>query len=624
MSINDNSNQGTTSQQSTQSRGGYGPGDSNGNTKHTSRGGILGFGSRGRALDRNALGSQVDAYYNAMTECLKNSRDKEFKLIVADQSRTSTRVSAIVLTKMVGGRVLWYAYAIDASAPDLGKRVHRQGNGQPDIEIELVAGDILGNDVFQTAISRILTDEFGAKDALFLGGLSIPREMSHEDEARIHRVLFEGVDAISTYLDIQTQQGILTTDEFDKNTSLRFRVDQVHNENYTDITGMPRRNDFVMSIKASQRQQQNNNTGDDLVTQSSDLYKLRGYMDLIWAPTVAERYQAASNPAAVMTLTQNGYLQTYMPVFVITEIEAKQDGLGLQGRALALALTSALVENAYYLEAFRPNRKNPLRDTGLLPLDQFNAGYTFSETAPERIPTNAVDFNHSHHCSSVMRPEIMIAMDVRTDGPDGWMDGLFQDAALGDTDAGNTILAAMDDLVVGEFSRQANGTISSPVIPGVIRTHSGYYVDESGEQRDPAEIDYLTVLNVQGADQPTMMGEWAASFIPGQMTVEQQLDVRSRIIGLIQPNLVVRGFRSRVYLNTTALYGLYRCLFSKGVDIHNENVYANQNHSNRAGWGGIQGMAARGLSSFGNINTNRNSGGGNAFFGGSSAFTRTR
>lgn len=170
------------------------------------------------------------------------------------------------------------------------------------------------------------------------------------------------------------------------------------------------------------------------------------------------------------------------------------------------------------------------------------------------------------------------------------------------------ILAAANALTGNAFGKYFDQTQAVCTLRHYL--HAGTYVNDDGEVRDLAEIDYLAILNIFGGTDKTVLKEWQRSFEDATLTPTAALAIREGIMRSRLNDVKITGYKRRVTFNKAFLKaledGLVECGYRpmpEGVQpvIGTQVVRGNQSLLQLAGTAIGQNMFAPGVTPNGNV-----------------------
>lgn len=537
---------------------------------------MTGFASHNpSALSGQPAAEALKMLMDTVTEVTKTGTEP-YKLTLVPVSRHEMGelfVSSLVLamthsaasqskTQLVAYHVLILADTAQTLQP-----VQRNINGR-NVEILRVVGDAY-DDVYRRAVAKALQRAFPnvpPENMLDAEAELIPKGYDYKNQDLVRRTLVNALTGAGTVLNSNTE-GFVDFSLSNNAAALNSKAVLFFNQpQQADPVGQPVRTDVRIEyseVKTATTQGyaaelQSLNTAE----QDTPVFAIGGFMDLMWHPANGAQQQhnpyIAQNPAMAQQATH-----LYTPRFVIT----KMDPLVLKTlpeQLLGLATVLTLRDNNNWVGAFQPKAGSGFRlhDIGAI-------GY---ETAlADRIDTSSDSFrpeNFQQLMTAFVRESLVVSLDVAECGPDTWFNSIFLAAAMGSTDANNSIVEAANLLTNGKFEQIYRGA-GAVVIDDQCRIHNGWYLDANQVQRDIRDIDYLAVLNMLGHQDLALARDWSDSFAYTQFAQELRLATRRSIIERTINSAEVHftGFSRRVSFRHDFLQALAQAVVATGLTI---------------------------------------------------------
>ena len=319
-----------------------------------------------------------------------------------------------------------------------------------------------------------------------------------------------------------------------------------------DVVGNPVRSDIREIFKIS-----NPTRASDFSVNSPEnsqvLAEVSSFVDLIWVgeeTNVFNPYQP-----------QRTDIRNYAARLVVTDIDNMR-GYTPGSVLLALATVDAIYRDNNWLMAFRPQSADrnavDLTDVGAL-------GYENNFTADpamygKRVNTKAPDFDLKmlgSLISSLIKPGLVISLDVPEAGPQTWYTSIFSYGAKNKGNAARLIYNAANSLTDGAFGRHFNTTTGEQMFVDVDnKVHLGYYFNK-GEKRDLRDIDYLAVANLVGEKAPERIREWSDTFTRVNIPWEIRLAERKNMIDeFTNGSAVYTGYAHRITFSAAFISAL--------------------------------------------------------------------
>ena len=444
--------------------------------------------------------------------------------------------------------IAWYALLIEGTGNQATSYV--ENINRENVEIFIAPEDTMDN-VFILRAREKLRREYpnlqitpklqeNEKDnAYFVEGLVIPSNFNTEDKAKLHNLaLNSGLACVSEldrrkpdFLDISLAE-VDRTSNSSKSLTVKLEFSE---DNQYDYLGNPIRSDIAVkfgSVKQHRQKQNRFNDGD----RDTTLTSLYGYMDLYWYPVnnQVNIYSQFGN-----NQQNNLNTQKFIAAYVITHIDSFQ--LQTIGSIL-LAIETSLVlnrDNSWY-HTFRPTPEIKgvvdLKDVGALNIEgnlpSLNPDNQFSlygkplDTKGQNSQFTLNDLGNL--LSALIRPEIVIAIDVPVAGTQTWYTSMFLAAAKGDVYAKECIYNAAMRLTNNNF-----GKYFSPkdiFFEDAMKIHLGYYTNREGKVRDIRDFDYLAIANLSGYNNASDIKLWSDTWVPNTNYEEINFAKRKRMI----------------------------------------------------------------------------------------------
>lgn len=546
------------------------------------RAGILGANARlKRSISRTGTGKNIMLYMNAFQSIVEKEAADTVKFIAVEKDSYGLPYSLILACTQIDAAVAVSTILLKGSGESLAPRQNNIHGTQ--VEIERVPGDIQ-SDKLWTIIVDVCAGHFQTGVSLHEAGLVvIPSELSHEDEPRLHNVVFDVTNSNIGLLD-RTLGGIeekYTVGLWDpQNETVSARLDFMSSSSETG-TGEIVRSDVQIGMKATSNQGGNE---EGWGQQQLMIAEVTGYMDLIYtAPPQAQNAfgqptggQVAAGPWG----QQQVATQCYIPRFVMTGVTHGMDNVSLELQLQGIANVAILDEDHNWARAFLPN----FTSKGLDIHDIGAVKYECPALADVDVDTKAADFTPAmllQLLGVAVHPNLVYSMDIAEAGPMSWVQHIFIDAASGNPRAIDAIFEAADTLTKGNFSNLYKG---QPLFSGDInRVHNGYYIDADGNKKDLREIDYLAMLNLQGQGDMQAVTDYVDTFtatnIPEDLRLQRRLNILRGQLG--EQNVHVTGYSRRIDWCAEAILALAKACAAAGAVVRPEGVYTDMSTGTR-------------------------------------------
>lgn len=504
----------------------------------------------------------------------------------------------------------------DKQALTLGVAVHilmLEGSAEPfqpvyeqvanmNIEKLRVASDAYSLDVINAVFDEVQR-AFPNTNMLDASGCVVPRAFNVEDKVVLHLLAANASKATTTLLNTSHPDFTdLNLAGAEKDTTLGIRT--LFNQSEScDAAGNPQRSDVVIDLTATSNTNQNRTQGVAPMDRTVAISRASGFIEPIWAPV---QQQAAYNIYQPQ-VAQNK--QIYMARFVMTSLETA-DLLTIPAQLLALAVAATLREQNGYIPAFlkkgRGGDTAAWHDIGAINIEANLAN------EPNGIGTRIKDTQADSFglaelgqlIGATFQPGLVMSLDVSECGADTWHNDVFAAAAEGNEGANQSIINNAQILCNGGFSK--NFPVGTPICTDEYnRIHLGTVQTKDGV-RDLREFDYLTVLNMLGEKDPSIVRAWSDSFNRTDFSLDSRLAARKKILtGVFGDNVTFTGFARRVTFTDAFINALLMGIASTKIQIRNTTPLADMGAFERVGYnvGGVLGGGApSGLFTFGQAN----------------------
>jgi len=554
MAITSNVNMGTTNQQSAkQSSSGNAP-----------RVGFIAGSMFGAPIGRG-IGSE---YLNKISENLGEiyktaSAEFQIDLIVLDKANElSLAFSAIaVCTRTNNVNVVGVHVLLVEGTGEALKSAYESFNNQQ-VEITRVTSDAF-DQVLVNLVNERVGKAFPNTQILIVDGCVVPEEFQPDNKLHMRMLAQNAAMAGGTEVDLRAPGfSDINISEDGRGTNLIVEIGFEHKQ-LDDAVGMPMRSDVMIQFR-SHRPGQGANQSVNSNDRDMSISELSGFIDMLYAPVQPQ----VNNPWAPQ---MPGVTQKFASRFVITNLATT---IGYTPGMVLLSLASALTLNndGNWIQSFRPmgaagGAKNiDIYDVGALNIEgNLENSPTGFGQAPD---TKSRDFSLEDlgtFVSSLVRPGIMISIDVPDCGPQTWYTSVFRDGSNGSQAAVDRIYDAAMQLTNGNFSKHF-----APGIPmfedQFNRVHLGYWTDQHGARRDIRDIDYLAAANLMGRNSPEYLRDWSDTFLRVQYPLPMRLAGRKKMIeNLTNMTAVFKGFATRVTFSAPFLMALARACTEAGL-----------------------------------------------------------
>jgi hypothetical protein len=448
-------------------------------------------------------------------------------------------------------------------------------NGQP-IEImrapEEAFNDILAN-IILSEMRKRFWGQYPNVSFFATDGVVVGRTFTVSNDTHVYRLARNVALAVGTELSMhQPDFTDINLFKLDNDSNLVINI-AFQSAPVEDDAGQVIRSDIMIGF-SSNSTSNNNRQMMNTPNRSMNISEVNAYMDLLWAPpeysvpygAYQQPYQN-NNPFQQPNPMMQG--QKYVGRLVITNVVSN---FGYTPGSILLALYTAMSmqENSNWVQYYRPSPSKglDLKDVGALGIEanfeNNSSGFgTRIDTKSESFTLNMLGLL----ITNLIRPQLVISIDVPRCGASTWYESVFVAAANGKQGAIDSIVATADDLTNGLFSKRYNPSMPMFVDVGN-QVHLGYYNDSAGQRRDIRDIDYLAVANLVGETSPNLIRDWSDTFVQGQYPMDQRLDARKKMImSFTRESAEFTGFADRVTFSGEFLTTLSRCIQESNMRV---------------------------------------------------------
>lgn len=470
------------------------------------------------------------------------------------------------------------------------------------VEIMRVTGDAFDGELVKIVNERV-SKAFPNTTVVIVDGCVIPEEFDPSNPVHMHLLARNAALAGGTEVDARDPNfRDLNITEDGRGTSLIIDIG-FNRHQIDDAVGLPMRSDVLVQFR-SQKPGQNQNQSVNSNDRDMSISEISGFLDLLYAPM-----QAQQNPWAQPV---PGMTQKFASRLVITNLATN---IGYTPGMVLLALASSLTLNndGNWIQSFRPSATTgkdiDMYDVGALNIEgNLENNQTGYGVPPDTKGREFGSDDLGRFISSLVRPGLMISIDVPDCGPQTWYTSVFRDAANGSQAAIDVIYRAAMELTNGNFAKHfAAGT---PMFDDLYnRVHLGYWTDKTGQRRDIRDIDYLAVANIIGRNSPEYLRDWSDTFLRVQYPLPMRLAGRKKMIEtLTNMTAVFKGFASRVTFSAPFLTALGRGCTDAGLVPQVKTPYSSLDFNSQRGVAGFVNTALMapgqnfGMTGFGTYN----------------------
>jgi hypothetical protein len=484
--------------------------------------------------------------------------------------------------------VAFHTLLIEATGKKLTPVMENINNRQ--VEVLRVTGDAM-NERLINKVSALVSKAFPNHRLFQTDGCVVPRHFNVEDNDSVHALAFNAGMAVSTELELQ-RNGFYDFNiaESKDDSSLQVNI-SFNNPAQLDAVGEPMRSDTIITFSSQSANQprgaDNLNSGD----RESRVTEISVFHDVLWAPV---HQQPNSFPGyQQQQMPQMGYpmTQKYVVRAVITNLISNLSYTP-SGVLLALVTVMSLHDNNNWIQAFRPQPVSgseiDIRDLGALNIEA-NLNNEPNGVG-SRIDTKDPSFGLEQlgqYISMLIRPGLVVSMDVPECAPQTWFSSLLAASASGSRTAQGILYEAAQVLTNGNFGKyvtEGEGLFNDTNN----RVHLGYWTDRSGARRDIRDIDHVAVANILGERQPSVVRTWSDTFTQTNYPLALRLEERKKIImACTNETAEFTGFAQRLTFTTRFLEGLARGAIEAGLITNVITPMSSSEFNNQRGVAGF-------------------------------------
>jgi len=521
-------------------------------------------GAAASPIARNMGGELLKKLQTALTEIYKQSDSQfEVSLIPLDNNQaTKLWFSALVVLVKQGNAYAYHTLVLEAS----GERIPAQMTQLNGLQLEITR---LASDAYDAELRGVVAAAVKQKansSNIFDAEASVlPRSFNYDDQRALHFVAVNAGIACANEIDSRQKSATpFNLANAEKDSTLVMNL-AFNRQQLPDTYGSPVRSDVVVEFNSAQNQnQQGVYTSVNSAEKTVNISKLTGFVDLLYAPVAPQQnnFNAWNQ--------QQRQTQTYMANFVVTDFVSPVKS-SLAAQLLTLMTTSAVSENNNWIMAFKPvhTKGVDIYDIGALNIEANlqNDPSGFGQPIDTKSATFDATRDLGQYVAAIMRPGLVISLDVAECGPSTWYTSVFAAAAKGNPNAIAAILAAAETLCNNGFAKFFS---NQPIfMTGENRVFLGSYEDENGQKRDVRDISYLAVANMCAKD-PAVLADWSNTFTQTNYPMAQRLAARKRIIdNLTGGRVEYTGYAQRVTFNPKFFEALFlgarECGFSARI-----------------------------------------------------------
>lgn len=562
----------------------------------------------------NVVSGRVSEFHNAFIEAAKEITILEHNknywdfLVFDGQSNQSVASALLFVRRDPDSKVAAvYAYITQDVNVSLPEKQHqtRNFNGQPiTINVPQLTEELITSDSFlSSAILSFVSSQYVGRDVsefFFAGGRVLPQELDPKNKREIIRALFYGNAATQTIL------GEINNNDFNFNLTWKksdenFRIKVDYNAGQVvDSVGFPKRSDLLINFFLQKYNHNQNNQYQDSI----------GQIRQVSFSGVSAFINFTLNENGAMMLNQSvpfgqqpQFKAPWEPSIVITAINNQFDKASLSTQLLALSSTFVMTNQAYFMEALRPNYsitkpgEDP-RDIGNLTKLWNFPGYDLDFTN-----TKLKDFNLLSFMQTYVNSNMKFFIDIEEAGDMTYIQRVFIEAAgygvspeVQNT-ANARIFSAAMQLTNGAFAKfwePHNG--EQFFYSEVGRIEHGYYYDDKNNIRDLRDIDALMVAT--NMDQDTALNfldSFNFEIYPDEM---MRFSIRNEIYRHHFSTYHITGFARRLTINPNFVKALSDAIRQIVPNIATDQQWFGGQQINRGYMNQIGGVPMNSLNMF--------------------------
>ena len=494
----------------------------------------------------------------AITDVIKGSYSgampKDWHILTIDHNTISAPCSVVSVVAVKRGTNGVNAFvtnlALEAAKVQLAPTTAQLQQRQ--LQITTTLGQVFGDDVWGN-VQRRIAENLGldATNVHEVSTVVLPKDYDLENQDSQTRLAYLSTvaSAIAVNGGVATKLRLADLARDPKNQAqFVTRVDFTGQQGI-DLLGRPVRSDLVVNTLLSQQADVNASYRNE-----KQLSALSAFVEINY---VGPQPQAAPYPGAAPVYGT----QVYAPEVVLTNTASDFRDFDM-GRALyCLASAGALDKGGVWARAFlpRPTGKKALnlRDIGAI-------GYELSETEGKAIKTTRDHFTTEDLgmlLNKYFYQNPLISMDIDPNGPYNWVFNDFIAAGRGDPAAAERILRAGNELTGGRLANHFQG---GQICQTRHVIASGTYVNEDGEVRDLAEIDYLAALNLFASIDKQAFKVWSNTFEDPNMSDIERLAEREALMRNRLSSVDIVAYKNRVTFDKKFLAALEAAMLECG------------------------------------------------------------
>jgi hypothetical protein len=494
--------------------------------------------------------------------------------------------------------VAYHVLIVEATGDDIKPIYQNINNSQ--VEVMRLANDAMDDKLIGKVLGSVQR-AFPQGPWHLVDGCVIPRNFNVEDAFLVHNLALNAGLACGTELKVRTpgfEDMNLASAKHDSNLIVNIGFNR---QDLCDAVGQPMRSDVLINFMSKKNQPNNNQQQQDLSVnvgdQEAKISELSAFVDVLWAPVA----DGGANIYAMQN--QQAMTQKFAARMVITNL-ASSFSYTPASILLSIATSMSMSMESNWFQAFRPQHVNAgeidMYDIGALNIegkyDMITDPVNYSNPnifgiAPDTKSETFQLADLGRFIAALVRPGLVISVDVPECNPQTWYLSVFAAAASGNPQAYELIYGAAQELTNNNFGKYFNKGM--PMFEDVgQRIHLGTWRDKNGDQRDIRHFDYLAVANLVGRLSPQTLRDWSDTFTRTQYPLAQRLDARKKMImGLSKETAIFTGYAQRVTFAGIFLQALGQGCADAGLNAVTNTPLSASDFNNQRGVASFVGSA---------------------------------
>ncbi len=516
---------------------------------------LFAYGSGGEYYEK--LFEKIQEKIKPLNEDPSKNPEEQYAVIKLLKNASGLNYSGIVIAEKLGSCVSAHILIIERTGEYPEKLTENIAGVR--YEILRTPADALDAKYVQSARNAVATF-FKVDPAVveMVDGTLVPNEFDPTNDALVHALVKNAIDAVQSenLIKITRYTGVNIAEILNEYRSGRFTVNLYFNaegNDHIDQTGMPIRQDICIALSFKVNTNTNNrsvNQGEDTV----EIVRVYGYIDFEFV--------------GPMIYNNMPTTQKFVPNFVITHIDsqaAPTPDIVMLGIISALAIN----EDMNWLQAFKPTmaKKGEIdfNDIGALNIE---GNIENNPTGfGKKYDTKAKTFGMvelGRFVNMLVRPNLIISIDVPKAGPETWFTSLFQYIKFQNSQK------ALDRLY-SHIRTLSNGVFTPPPTPVFSdisnKIHGGYYKTKDGLLDIRHLSSYLAVANfIADTNQnPALIAQYTNTLYNTAIPQEFRASERKRYIDQMSNNSAVyKQFHDRLTFSAPFLTSVLMALKTAG------------------------------------------------------------